>query len=198
MPRCARALARRIDSHDLLDAAELVACSSMELDHGRLECCLAWLASRATRASPRAIRRWSLDTARCRRSAGRLRDPLGTRPRLPGAQTMAPDQRQSAFDPRVCARQVGWPRRHRAWPHGGGVRCRSPSMSGRNRPATPPSIFGAATSWARLDAERGKLASAERDFARYRDELLHAKDREDFDRFMRGQSASRHVDGRVG
>ena len=51
---------------------------------------------------------------------------------------------------------------------------------------------------ARLDAERGKLASAERDFARYRDELLHAKDREDFDRFMRGQSASRHVDGRVG
>lgn len=41
----------------------------------------------------------------------------------------------------------------------------------------------------RLDAERGKLASAEREFARYRDELLHAKDREDFERFMRAHDA---------
>lgn len=44
-----------------------------------------------------------------------------------------------------------------------------------------------ATELARLDAERGKLASAEREFTRYRDELLHAKDREDFDRFMRAR-----------
>lgn len=44
---------------------------------------------------------------------------------------------------------------------------------------------------ARLDAERAKLASAEREFARYRDELLHAKDREDFDRFMNARGVGR-------
>lgn len=38
---------------------------------------------------------------------------------------------------------------------------------------------------ARLEAERSKLVVAEREFARYREELLQAKDREDFDRFMR-------------
>ncbi len=37
---------------------------------------------------------------------------------------------------------------------------------------------------ARIEAERGKLRTAEREFNAYRDELLHAKDREDFDRFM--------------
>ena len=39
----------------------------------------------------------------------------------------------------------------------------------------------------RLDTERSKLASAEREFARYRDELLHVKDGEDFERFMRAR-----------
>ena len=40
---------------------------------------------------------------------------------------------------------------------------------------------------ARIEAERDRLRVAERDFAAYRDELLHAKDREDFDRFMQAQ-----------
>ena len=39
----------------------------------------------------------------------------------------------------------------------------------------------------RIDAEREKLRASERDFAVYRDELLHAKDREDFDLFMRSR-----------
>ena len=39
----------------------------------------------------------------------------------------------------------------------------------------------------RIEAERGKLRSAEREFATYRDELLHAKDREDFTRFMQAR-----------
>ena len=39
----------------------------------------------------------------------------------------------------------------------------------------------------RIDAEREKLRVSERDFTVYRDELLHAKDREDFDRFMRSR-----------
>lgn len=37
---------------------------------------------------------------------------------------------------------------------------------------------------ARIAAERAKLAEAEEEFARYRDELLRARDREHFDRFM--------------
>ena len=44
---------------------------------------------------------------------------------------------------------------------------------------------------ARLDAEHTKLASAEREFARYREDLLHAKDREDFDRFMNARDTGR-------
>ncbi len=44
---------------------------------------------------------------------------------------------------------------------------------------------------ARLDAERGKLVSAEREFVRYRDELLHAKDREEFERFMNARGVGR-------
>ena len=40
---------------------------------------------------------------------------------------------------------------------------------------------------ARIDAEREKLRVSERDFAVYRDELLQAKDREDFDRFQRSR-----------
>ena len=46
---------------------------------------------------------------------------------------------------------------------------------------------------ARLDAERSKLATAEREFARYRDELLHAKDHEDFERFMNARSVDRSL-----
>ena len=42
----------------------------------------------------------------------------------------------------------------------------------------------------RIEAERNKLRASEREFAAYRDELLHAKDREDFDRFMRTRDAS--------
>ncbi|MCX8252480.1 hypothetical protein RHAL1_00398 [Beijerinckiaceae bacterium RH AL1] len=42
----------------------------------------------------------------------------------------------------------------------------------------------------RIEAERNKLRAAEREFAAYRDELLHAKDREDFDRFMKSRDAS--------
>ena len=40
------------------------------------------------------------------------------------------------------------------------------------------------TELSRIEAERSKLRTAEREFAAYRDELLHAKEREDFDRFM--------------
>jgi len=43
---------------------------------------------------------------------------------------------------------------------------------------------------ARIEAEREKLRMAEREFASYRDELLHAKDREDFDRFMQSRPRS--------
>lgn len=39
----------------------------------------------------------------------------------------------------------------------------------------------------RIEAERAKLRDAERAFATYRDELLHAKDREDFERFMQSR-----------
>ena len=45
----------------------------------------------------------------------------------------------------------------------------------------------------RLDAERSKLASAESEFSRYRDELMHAKDHEDFERFMRAREVGRPV-----
>jgi hypothetical protein len=41
---------------------------------------------------------------------------------------------------------------------------------------------------ARIEAEREKLRAAEREFAAYREELLHAKDREDFDRFMQART----------
>lgn len=37
----------------------------------------------------------------------------------------------------------------------------------------------------RIDAEREKLRAAEREFASYREELLRAQDRDDFDKFMR-------------
>jgi hypothetical protein len=40
----------------------------------------------------------------------------------------------------------------------------------------------------RIEAERAKLRAAEREFASYREELLHAKDSEDFDRFMRSRN----------
>jgi hypothetical protein len=43
------------------------------------------------------------------------------------------------------------------------------------------------TELARIEDERQKLRGAERDFAAYRDQLLHAKDREDFDRFMQAR-----------
>ena len=39
----------------------------------------------------------------------------------------------------------------------------------------------------RIEAERDRLRAAEREFTSYRDELLHAKDREDFDRFMQAR-----------
>ena len=39
----------------------------------------------------------------------------------------------------------------------------------------------------RIEAEREKLRTAERDFTTYRDELLHVKDREDFQRFMQAR-----------
>lgn len=47
------------------------------------------------------------------------------------------------------------------------------------------------TEFARIEAERGKLRAAEREFTAYRDELLHAKDSEDFDRFMRARGETR-------
>ena len=39
----------------------------------------------------------------------------------------------------------------------------------------------------RIAAERAKLAEAEEEFSRYRDELLRARDRDHFDRFMRSR-----------
>jgi hypothetical protein len=42
----------------------------------------------------------------------------------------------------------------------------------------------------RIEAERAKLRTAEREFAAYRDQLLHAKDSEVFARFMQSRSAS--------
>ena len=44
------------------------------------------------------------------------------------------------------------------------------------------------TELARIEAERGKLRAAEREFVSYHDELLQAKDREDFERFMRART----------
>ena len=41
---------------------------------------------------------------------------------------------------------------------------------------------------ARIEAERAKLRAAERAFVSYHDELMQAKDREDFDRFMRART----------
>ena len=41
---------------------------------------------------------------------------------------------------------------------------------------------------ARIEAERAKLSAAERDFERYRDELLRARDSEHFERFMSGRT----------
>ena len=46
------------------------------------------------------------------------------------------------------------------------------------------------TELARIDAERAKLRTAELDFASYHDELLQAKDRDDFERFMRARSVN--------
>lgn len=40
----------------------------------------------------------------------------------------------------------------------------------------------------RIDSERQKLQSAEREFTRYRDDLLQARDREAFDRFMQARN----------
>jgi hypothetical protein len=40
---------------------------------------------------------------------------------------------------------------------------------------------------ARIEAERQKLQAAERDFSAYREELLRARDRETFERFMQGR-----------
>jgi hypothetical protein len=40
---------------------------------------------------------------------------------------------------------------------------------------------------ARIEAERQKLQAAERDFSAYREELLRARDREAFERFMQGR-----------
>ena len=40
---------------------------------------------------------------------------------------------------------------------------------------------------ARIEGERAKLRAAEREFSAYREELLHAKDREDFERFMQAR-----------
>jgi hypothetical protein len=37
----------------------------------------------------------------------------------------------------------------------------------------------------RIEAERTRLRGAEREFTAYREQLLHAKDQDDFDRFMR-------------
>ena len=44
------------------------------------------------------------------------------------------------------------------------------------------------TELSRIEAERAKLRTAERAFVSYHDELLQAKDREDFDRFMRART----------
>ncbi len=43
---------------------------------------------------------------------------------------------------------------------------------------------------ARIEAERAKLRIAERDFASYHEELVQAKDREAFERFMRARSVT--------
>lgn len=49
------------------------------------------------------------------------------------------------------------------------------------------------TELARIEDERRKLRASERDFAAYRDELLHAKDRDDFERFMQARTAGSSV-----
>lgn len=43
----------------------------------------------------------------------------------------------------------------------------------------------------RIEAERTKLRAAEREFSSYRDELLHAKDSDDFNRFMRSRDGTK-------
>ncbi len=47
------------------------------------------------------------------------------------------------------------------------------------------------TELARIEAERAKLRTAEREFVSYHDELLQAKDREDFERFMHARTVGR-------
>lgn len=47
------------------------------------------------------------------------------------------------------------------------------------------------TELTRIEAERERLRAAEREFAAYRDELLRAQDREDFDRFINGRDGRR-------
>lgn len=42
----------------------------------------------------------------------------------------------------------------------------------------------------RIDEERHKLRTAEREFTAYRDELLHARDREEFERFMQSRGST--------
>ena len=81
------------------------------------------------------------------------------------------------------------------------VSAASTLMSGRSLPTsfnfgTRSSGNHAFDAWrrtelGRIEAERSKLRAAERDFASYRDGLLHAKDSEDFSRFMQSRDGDK-------
>jgi hypothetical protein len=78
----------------------------------------------------------------------------------------------------------------RGWKFGGGCRRRGPGVGN-----------SAFEEWrdaelARLEEERRKLEAAEREFADYMQNLRKARDREEFDRFMRERQARSGADDR--
>ena len=63
----------------------------------------------------------------------------------------------------------------------------------RRGPATPRSTQWKAAELARLEAERRKLEDAAREFAEFLDNVRHAKDREEFERFMTERRAKQYA-----
>lgn len=77
-----------------------------------------------------------------------------------------------------------------SWPSFSGWGCRGSRNSGRRRGAGNSAF----DEWrdaelARLEEERRKLEAAEKEFADYMQNLRRARDREEFDRFMRDRQA---------
>ncbi|MGE3246657.1 MAG: DUF2852 domain-containing protein [Beijerinckiaceae bacterium] len=94
-----------------------------------------------------------------------------------------------------------WPEKARRWGCAGKRRAEGAMPDGWGFSAGARSTGNAAfDEWrdaelSRLDEERRKLEDAAREFADYVESLRKAKDREEFDRFMRQRGASRPADG---